>query len=68
MVYGIWATSSSAGETPLFFRSFLGLHGPVFGFLAQGMGKEIAQAQTGAFTARFYEKIKKGLAICPALV
>lgn len=56
MVYGIWATSSSAGETPLFFRSFLGLHGPVFGFLAQGMGKEIAQAQTGAFTARFYEK------------
>ena len=32
------------------------------------MSKDIAQTQTGAFTARFWPNEKKGLAIRPALV
>ena len=66
MVYILQA--AGGGNPARFACPFLGLQGPIFGFLAQGMGKEIAQAQTGAFTARFWPNTKKGLAIRPAVV
>lgn len=66
MVYILQA--AGGGNPARFACPFLGLHGPDFGFLALPMSKDIAPAQTRAFTARFWPNEKKGLAIRPALV